>query len=142
LLVRDQSIKGTQTMLRALTFVSLLTFLGTGALVSGCNKPLEKTPPKAPTVLEPAGQASEHRAHDSGSMASEMKPVALSAEDRELIAKQKVCPVSGQVLGSMGDPVKVVVKGRTVFLCCPGCKAAIEKDPDKYLAKLDTAGQK
>ena len=62
---------------------------------------------------------------------------ALSADDRKLIEKQKVCPVSGEPLGTMGDPVKVVVKGRTVFLCCDGCKEALMADPDKYLKKLD-----
>ena len=60
----------------------------------------------------------------------------LSDEDRAAALKQKTCPVSGQLLGAMGTPVKVTVKGKEVFLCCPGCKPAIEKDPDKYLAKL------
>ncbi len=57
--------------------------------------------------------------------------------DKELIRKQKICPVSGQPLGAMGEPVKVVVKGRTVFLCCAGCKKKLLADPDKYLKKLD-----
>jgi len=30
----------------------------------------------------------------------------------------------------------VIVKGKTVFLCCPDCEEAITKNPDKYLAKL------
>ncbi len=38
----------------------------------------------------------------------------------------------------MGTPVKITVKGQTVFLCCPGCEATIKKNPDKYLAKLKT----
>ena len=50
--------------------------------------------------------------------------------------------MTGAELGSMGDPVKVVVKGQTVFLCCSGCEDAIKKDPDKYLAKLSSAGEK
>jgi YHS domain-containing protein len=33
----------------------------------------------------------------------------------------------------------VTVKGKTVFLCCPDCKEAIMKDPDKYLAKLKSS---
>ena len=50
---------------------------------------------------------------------------------------QKVCPVSGEPLGSMGVPVKVTVKDRDVLLCCEGCRSAILDDPDKYLAKLE-----
>ena len=57
--------------------------------------------------------------------------------DKELIEKQKTCPVTDQPLGSMGKPVKVVVKKRVVFLCCAGCKKKLLADPDKYLKKLD-----
>jgi len=60
----------------------------------------------------------------------------LAPELREVAAKQKVCPVSGEPLGAMGTPYKVTVKGRDVLLCCQGCEAKIKADPDKYLAKL------
>ena len=53
-----------------------------------------------------------------------------------LAKKQKTCPVSDELLGEHGKPVKISVKGQTVFLCCSGCEPAIKKDPDKYLAKL------
>ena len=69
--------------------------------------------------------------NDSGTLA------AAKQTDKELIEKQKTCPVMGQPLGSMGKPVKVVVKKRTVFLCCAGCKKKLLADPDKYLKKLD-----
>jgi YHS domain-containing protein len=62
---------------------------------------------------------------------------AAKQTDKELIEQQKTCPVSDQPLGSMGKPVKVVVKGRPVFLCCAGCKKAFLADPEKYLKKLD-----
>jgi YHS domain-containing protein len=61
----------------------------------------------------------------------------LSDADRAAALAQKFCPVSGEKLGEMGTPIKVTVKGRDVFLCCPSCKEDLEKDPDKYLAKLD-----
>jgi hypothetical protein len=60
----------------------------------------------------------------------------LSDEDRALAEKQRICPVSDEPLGSMGVPVKVTVKGQDVFLCCAGCKDAIEENPDEYLAKV------
>ena len=49
------------------------------------------------------------------------------------------CVVSGKKLGEMGDPVIVQVKGREVRLCCPGCKAKLEANPDEYLKKIDKA---
>jgi hypothetical protein len=57
-------------------------------------------------------------------------------EDRVLAAKQKICPVTGEPLDSMGGPVRVVVEGRAVFICCKGCEGALRKDPAKYLSKL------
>jgi Cu(I)/Ag(I) efflux system membrane fusion protein len=60
----------------------------------------------------------------------------LSPEDQRLAERQKVCPVADMPLGSMGIPVKVLVEGRTVFLCCEGCRERLLAEPDKYLAKL------
>ena len=65
-------------------------------------------------------------------------PVAAAKKtDKELIEEQKTCPVTDEPLGSMGKPVKVMVKGRAVFLCCAGCKKKLLANPDKYLKKLD-----
>ncbi len=46
------------------------------------------------------------------------------------------CPVSGEVLGSMGDAIKVDVDGREVLVCCKGCVKKVKADP-KYLAEVD-----
>jgi len=61
----------------------------------------------------------------------------LPPEERLLAQRQKVCPVTGAPLGSMGLPFKVTVKGRMVFLCCGGCEEKLKRNVDKYLAKLD-----
>ncbi len=49
------------------------------------------------------------------------------------------CPVSGEALGSMGDPYMVNHEGRDVRLCCAGCEKRFTSDPAKYLAKIDEA---
>jgi hypothetical protein len=59
----------------------------------------------------------------------------LNAEDRSIAERQQVCPVTGLTLGSMGTPVKQVVLGQVVFLCCSGCRAKLLADPAGYLAK-------
>lgn len=53
--------------------------------------------------------------------------------DEKAIAAQKVCPVSGEDLGSMGGPIKVTRGGRSVFLCCAACLKKVQAEPDKYL---------
>ena len=58
----------------------------------------------------------------------------LSPEDRALAEEQKYCPNEPDTrLGSMNTPVKVMVKGQPVFVCCAGCKDDVLKDPDKTL---------
>jgi YHS domain-containing protein len=51
----------------------------------------------------------------------------------------ETCVVGGGELGSMGEPVDVIVGGRLVRLCCKGCKPKLEKEPAKYLATVDAA---
>jgi YHS domain-containing protein len=42
-------------------------------------------------------------------------------------------------LGSMGDPVQIVVANRLVQFCCKGCVPKFRKDPAKYVARVDAA---
>ncbi len=120
-----------------------------GALVlAGCRQQGQApaTPEGSPGASQPAapsgaqqpaaGQHAGHAPHQGHSQ-YEAALASLSAEDRALAEEQKVCPVSGQALGSMGTPVKVTVAGREVLLCCQGCEQALRADPEKYLAKLD-----
>jgi hypothetical protein len=60
----------------------------------------------------------------------------LDPADRLLAARQKNCPVTGKALGSMGTPVRVMVSGQVVFLCCSGCEDALRTDPAKYLVDV------
>ncbi len=60
----------------------------------------------------------------------------LPAGDRQLARAQRVCPVTGAPLGSMGVPVKIMLRGRPVFLCCQGCAGEAKRDPDETLKKL------
>lgn len=50
---------------------------------------------------------------------------------------QRLCPVTGEELGSMGRPIPVNVRGRTIYVCCEPCVNAVRRDPDKYLRKVD-----
>ncbi len=63
----------------------------------------------------------------------------LSAKDQALVDLQKICPVGKSPLGGMGTPVKVMVEGQPVFLCCEHCREPLLKDPAKYLAVLEEA---
>lgn len=61
----------------------------------------------------------------------------LSAQDRRLAEEQKSCPVEpGNLLGAMGPPVILEIKGQKVFVCCPACKDDALADPDQTLTKV------
>lgn len=60
----------------------------------------------------------------------------LSPEDRARAREQKYCPELDSLLGSMGTPIKLLVEGKPVFLCCSGCKKKALADPQATLAKL------
>jgi hypothetical protein len=90
-------------------------------------------------------------------VAAWMVPGALRAEEGKADAKPAAkpataaqikaypidkCVVTGEKLGGMGDPVDMVVKNHLIRLCCAGCKKAVLKDPDKYLAMVKEAAAK
>ena len=60
----------------------------------------------------------------------------MSREDAAAAERQHFCPVSGEMLGTMGAPLAVEIKGQRVWLCCDGCKDQLLENPDEYLAKL------
>jgi membrane fusion protein, copper/silver efflux system len=63
---------------------------------------------------------------------------SLSPEDRRLAETQRFCPVlPDNRLGSMGPPIKVMIEGRPVFLCCSSCKEKALANPQATLESLD-----
>jgi uncharacterized protein (TIGR03000 family) len=60
----------------------------------------------------------------------------FAPDDRKAAQQQRFCAVqSANELGSMGKPVKVVIKGESVFLCCEDCHQKAIAEPDKTIAK-------
>ncbi len=88
------------------------------ALAAGCSSPCggrtcRKEPPGPPAAAPPS-----------------------APPRRPPYGGQKTCPVTGEELGSMGRPVPVTLKGQTVYVCCRGCAAKAQADPDKTLAAV------
>ena len=55
----------------------------------------------------------------------------------------KTCIVSGEEFGGdMGDPVVIQKDGREIKFCCSSCVKKFNKDPEKYLKKLDEEAKK
>jgi len=50
---------------------------------------------------------------------------------------QETCPVMG---GAINKDVYADYNGKRVYFCCPGCIAPFNKEPEKYIQKLEAAG--
>jgi hypothetical protein len=90
----------------------------------------------AETRLNPSVAATYFGAATRGASPPPPGPGSASDEDRLLAERQKLCPVTGEPLDSMGGPVKVVVDGRTVFVCCKSCEKPLRAKAAQYLPKL------
>jgi len=63
-------------------------------------------------------------------------PEAPSAPGASASVAGDECPVSGEKLGSMGEPHRFEHEGQPVSLCCKACLADFHADPPAYLRKL------
>lgn len=93
------------------------------SLLAGCQSGSAPTPKADPKPAAASGANPEAKAALD----------KLSPEDRKLADEQMTCPITGEPLGSMGVPPKVMLKDQTVFLCCASCKKKAEADSDKTL---------
>jgi YHS domain-containing protein/uncharacterized protein YceK len=109
---------------RPIAIVAVITAAVIGLLLSGCG---EK---QAQQQAAPASQA--QRAPQT----AQTQPQAQSAAQAHTI---DWCIVSGEKLGEMGPAVEYNYNGRQIKFCCKSCIKTFEKEPAKFLAKLDSA---
>ena len=64
---------------------------------------------------------------------------AYTLADRDAVQRQAVCPVTGGPFDH-GNPIKVVIDGSPIYVCCEGCVEALKKDPARYLAGVRPSG--
>ncbi len=99
----------------------------------------ENTLAKAQELRRQTRAALEEQRRASAVLAEriEKNRAGLRAPDRQAVAAQEFCPIQTRNrLGLLGPPVKVTIKGQTVFLCCPACKETALAYPDGTLAKV------
>lgn len=70
----------------------------------------------------------------------------VSAEDKKTDKPKSypltTCVVSDEKLGEMGKPYVFTQDGQEIKLCCKSCLKDFQKDPAKYLKKVETAAPK
>lgn len=109
--------------------------------------------PAATGATKDSGSTKDTKEHEGGEAAAattekKAEPAAalpeISEDDRKNVEKlpegerqaalaQGYCPITRQPLGSMGVPVKITLRGQTVYLCCEGCRTKAKHAPDETL---------
>jgi YHS domain-containing protein len=101
------------------------------------GKPLNKEAKAEAGTAEVAFCCEKCLAHYTDASDEEkLKLVFSNAALKKGFTKQTKCPVSGK---DINPEQSADYEGRKVYFCCPNCKAAFEKDPEKYAAKLPKA---
>ena len=110
---------------------------------NGCSEEATTNPTATLATLDrllgnTSGNSNVQRKADTTSKKESDEISAAIAElpsDEQLIAKrQQFCAVlADNALGSMGKPIKLMIEGKPVFICCDGCREAAFKDPKTTL---------
>ena len=80
----------------------------------------------APALLAADNPKPKETQGETGAKKEAVKPYPLDT-----------CIVSDKKLGDMGAPVVFVYQGQEIKLCCKHCRKDFDKDPAKYLKKLE-----
>ena len=96
-----------------------------------------KEPPAAKSPAKPDAKA-EEEAEVKANLAK------LSPEDRKLAEDQRFCAVEGEEsrLGAMGVPIKLSLQGKTVFICCKGCRKQAMAYQEQTVARAEAFRKK
>lgn len=55
----------------------------------------------------------------------------LPPEDQVAVLSQRFCPVKGNVLGTLGSPIKIQFRGKDIYACSEDCAEKLKFNPDK-----------
>ncbi len=92
------------------------------------------------TGAEPAGSSSTSPVAPKSAAKEEKIQAALAKlgeADRRLAEAQKFCPIlADSRLGSMGKPIKLMLEGQPVFVCCAACEEAARAQPKETAARV------
>lgn len=90
---------------------------------------------------DPAEPKAEFTVPFALSESAEIRTVKATEADKLGVAAQATCPITGDDLNAMGGPIKVVRGDESLFICCQGCLAKVEAEPDRYFGSVISAAK-
>lgn len=122
-------------MIKILTIITI----GAAILMAQGN---DQSPKGCSAISGKHCKTSMHHGHDSTSVMMECKDHDTMASKGDKNAKklspQSTCPVMG---GTINKNLYADFDGKRVFFCCSGCVSTFNKEPAKYIKKLEEMGQ-
>jgi len=119
-------------------FRPLLIVAGTAVvLVAGCSDRTSAPGTQADHGTE--ATSADHSTMDHGMMAQDATEAAAASADGAKPYPLAICLVSGEKLGEMGEPQRLVYQGQEMKFCCEDCVKDFQADPDQYISNLTTA---
>ncbi len=86
-------------------------------------------------VMEEAASAIDTMATEGMAAMDEVGEMPADVIDSHM--GNKICPVSGETIGEMGEGAEVEHNGKKIKLCCAACVETFNKDPESYLKMLE-----
>lgn len=110
-------------------FVLLISF----SMMTGCAKDRVSTS----ACCGSSTTFSQNYSPNQESSLDVYRPVAnddSTASPSGNVVQNKVCPVTGEPVDTMGGAIPVLANGYEISVCCQGCVSSVQKDPAKFLA--------
>ena len=133
---KSESSKTSNILVFAwILIVYSITACGNNASVSDIQTPEEKNHETMNHDAHPAPESHNHTTseHSKAKSASSRKN---GFDGMPASGTKAFCPVMENGFEVTPNSTYSVYKGKTYVFCCPGCKPAFEKDPEKYIGKL------
>ncbi len=109
--------------------LGVIFFLSVSSAIA-CNCGRKGNTSNPPSACQCSGSCGQSACTDSSLQGgtSENK----QTESKALEVGNKICPIEGSKIGSMGEGAKFKYEGRIYNLCCAGCIQPFERNPEKY----------
>ncbi len=131
----DQKLAMTQRFCPIMTY-DRLGAMGTPLKVMIEGKPVFLCCKECTKDAMSGGAATVKMAEKLSAASTEL--AKLPMEERMAAEAQKYCAINTKgFLGSMGAPIKLVLDGKPVYLCCNNCTAKAQANPAATLAKVE-----
>ena len=105
---------------------------------NSCAERVQRRPSSYFKTIGPAGISNRSSAvrPASYSSADTFQVSYASNSDFAAVQAQGKCPVMNQPLGQHGRPIKILINGKELFVCCKGCIERVKKRPVYYLSQV------